>query len=361
MAICRTYVGTFSQNGGKGIYSIETDTENGSMKEPFLTEAENPTYLTVNAAGTLLYCVLEVNEFEGTKGGAVACYRILPNGRLELVHMRPTEGKGPTHLSLAPEESHLFAANYGEGTAVCYPLLPDGSIGKEHTVIAHEGSGPHPRRQTKPYAHCAVLSPDGRWLCAVDLGIDAVMLHPYTKEKGAVSEGSLKVLMLTPGAGPRHMVFSKQGKTAYVVCELISQVEVFDYLGAEGMRWKQTLSTLPDDFDGFSACAAIRLSSCGRYLYVSNRGHDSVAAFAVRDDGTLKRIGITPTGGKLPRDIRPMPGGRFMLCGNQKEGGITVLKMEADGTLSSTDIAMDIPAPVCFAFALTSGGMTDPS
>lgn len=350
MSKCTAYVGTAIWRGGKGIYAFEADTQTGAMKELALTEVENPSYVVVNRAGTLLYCVIEVGEYKGRPGGAVACYKILPQGKLEFVNDMPSDGHGPTHLSLSPDESHLFAANYGGGNAVSYPLNPDGSIGSSYTMLPHEGSGPNPQRQKKPFAHFALLTPDEKWLCVVDLGIDAVMLHPYTKEKGAVLEGSVKVPVATPGAGPRHMVFSKDGKSAYVVCELISQIEVFDYLGADGMRWKQTISTLPEDFDGNSNCAAIRISECGNYVYASNRGHDSVAAFAVQADGTLGLIGITPTGGKTPRDINLMPGGNIMLCGNQDGGGITVLRVNPDGTLAPTGIAVDLPAPVCFAF-----------
>lgn len=350
MAKCTTYVGTAIWRGGKGIYAFETDTDTGAMSRLALTELENPSYVAINPAGTMLYSVIEVGEYKGRKGGAVACFKILPGGALEPVNEMTTEGNGPTHLSLSPDAGHLFVANYGEGTAVCYPLNADGSIGENYTILPDEGSGPDPKRQQKPFAHYATLTPDEKWLCVVDLGIDGIMLRPYDKAKGAVAEGSVKVPVSTPGAGPRHMVFSKDGKTAYVVCELISQIEVFDYLGDGGMKWKQTISTLPEGYAERSNCAAIRISACGKYVYASNRGHDSAAAFAVQPGGTLALIGITPTGGKNPRDINLMPGGKFMLCGNQDEGGITVLKVAADGSLAPAGIAVEVPAPVCFAF-----------
>ena len=352
MSKCTAYVGTAIWRGGKGIYAFDADTETGEMTQIAVTEVQNPSYVALNSTNTLLYCVIEVGEYKGAKGGAVAAYKILPGGALELINEMTTEGNGPTHLSLSSDDSHLFAANYGEGTAVCYPLNADGSIGSAYTILPHEGSGPNPQRQKKPFAHFALLAPDEKWLCVVDLGIDGVMLHPYTKEKGAVLEGSVKVDVSTPGAGPRHMIFSKDGKTAYVVCELISQIDVYDYLGEGGMKLKQTISTLPADFDGKSTCAAIRISECGGFLYASNRGHDSAAAFAVQPDGTLKLLGITKTGGQNPRDINLLPGGKFLLCGNQDEGGITFLRVNADGSLSPSDLpAIDIPAPVCFAFA----------
>jgi 6-phosphogluconolactonase len=344
------FVGSFAYKGGKGIYTFEGDTDTGAITPLALTEQDNPSYVAISNDEKHLYCVIEVGQRNGQPGGAVACYDILPGGELRFVNEQSTLAGGPTHLSLSNDHSHLFAANYGGGTAVCYPIEADGSIGGNATVLPHEGSGPNPQRQQKPFAHFALQAPDEKWLCVVDLGIDGVMLHPYTKEKGAVLEGSVKVPASAPGVGPRHMIFSTDGKTAYVVCELISQIDVYDYLGEQGMKLKQTISTLPEGFDSFSACAAIRISACGKFVYASNRGHDSVAAFAVQDDGTLTLVGITPTGGKNPRDINLMPGGKFVLCANQDEGGITVLKIEADGSLSPTDIAVDTPAPVCFAF-----------
>lgn len=353
MAKCTAYVGSFAWRGGKGIYSFEADTETGCLVPLALTEQDNPSYLALSRDGTRLYCVIEVGERNGARGGAVASYEVLPGGKLRFLNERSTQGNGPTHLSLSPDGSHLFAANYGEGTAVCFPIDADGTIGADITVLPHEGSGPNPKRQQKPFAHFALLAPDEKWLCVVDLGNDGIMLHPYTKEKGAALEGTKKVSVPVPGSGPRHMVFSNDGKRAYVVCELISQVDVYDYLGEAGMKHVQTIPTLPEDWDGESTCAAIRMSECGKYIYASNRGHDSVAAFAVQPDGTLARIGITKTGGKNPRDINLMPGGKFLLCGNQDEGGITVLKVAQDGSLSATDIAVDTPAPVNFVFWAT--------
>ena len=354
MAKTALYIGTYTAGEGKGILAFDFSEKDGSLTavpgSPFFLE--NASYLTASADGRFLYAVIENETYCGRNGGGVAVFAVdRPTGSLRLINTQPTAGRAPCHLSADSRNEYLLAANYNEGTLSVFPLAPDGSIRPRSSVETHTGCGADPERQEQAHAHFVRFTPDGRFVCSVDLGIDAVQFYALDRANGRLVEQPDRRVDLAPGAGPRHLAIGPKG-FAYIVTELSSQVAVARFTEDDRMEIVDTVSALPAGFAGRSACAAIRLSPDGRFLYVSNRGHDSIAVFAV-DGGTgrLTPVEWVPSGGKFPRDIALDPSGKWLLAANQNSGTVTSFSVDRrSGRL--TKLARDLAAPeaVCVFF-----------
>jgi 6-phosphogluconolactonase len=243
----------------------------------------------------------------------------------------------------------LFFANYSSGSAGVYPVRADGSLGEMADYVVHTGSGPNPERQTKPYAHSATVTPDNRYVIIADLGIDQLVVYAFDQNTGRMRKtGGGRS---HPGAGPRHATFHQNGKYLYVANELDSTVSLYDYNAAQGVfEERQHLSTLPPDSPA-STVADIHISPDGRHVYVSNRGYDSLAVFAVGADGSLASIAVQPCGGRTPRNFALAPGGRFVLVANQDSGEIAVLPRDPSaGTLDAPIGRAALPGANCIKF-----------
>jgi 6-phosphogluconolactonase len=394
------YIGTYTYGESEGIYIFGLDTSTGRL-EPVGTsrKIENPSYLAVSKDNRYLYTVMETDEFNGEKGGAVGSFLIdQKSGLLEFINCRPAGGKAPCHLCCDKENSFLYSANYKEGTVAMFSLGMDGRISSASDIIRHEGCGPNRERQEWPHVHFVTFTPDGKYLCAVDLGIDKVMLYEPDREKARLIPLNEMSPGIRPGSGPRHMVFHPDGRFAYVVNELSSDIAVFKYHspcfpsspspssllspspsslhsyssshdsshdydcrhnhGAgqsnkvlfEEIRY---VSTLPADFKGENYCAAIHASSDGKFLYASNRGHDSIAIFSIDgcpDNPVL--VSLAPTRGKFPRDFAIDPTGNYLYAANQHSDSITCFNiLPGQGKLEFTGQILNVPAPVCIKFA----------
>ena len=360
------YVGTYTHEESRGIYRCDFDLVTGlptlgdvSMGEEvanpqwrgLAAEADQPSFLASHPTLPVIYCVNEVRDYEGEESGAVSAFRVEPDsGRLHLLGRRPSRGAAPCYLSVDPSGRCLLAANYGGGSVACFPLDPGGGLGEASSFFQHRGSSIHPIRQSAPHAHSIKCDPAGRFAFAPDLGQDRIVAYRLdTDGRRLVAADSLSI-ECTPGSGPRHMVFSQDGRFAYVICELSSTVTVFRYDSARGtLEPVQEISTLPEGFGGENTCGEVVLHPSGCLLYGANRGHDSIAVFAVdEENGILAPSGHQSTLGQWPRHFCITPGGDFLLTANQHSDTVTVFRIDANsGELRPRTESLSVPSPVC--------------
>ncbi len=348
------YVGTYAAADKPGIHQLELDLATGELRAKAVTSGlASPSYLAFHPSRRFLYAVSEVSEYEGQKTGAVAAFAVDPKtGALTLLNRQASGGDGPCYITVAPSGRYAFVANYGGGTVSVLPIGPDGKLGPAVSVVRHQGSGADKSRQGAPHAHSSDLDPAGRVLLAADLGLDKVMAY-RVGENGALTANPTPFAALPPGSGPRHLAFGKSGAFAYVIGELSSTVTAFAYDASLGtLKSVETVTTLPAGFSGKSYPAEIAVSPDGRFLYGSNRGHDSIASFAI--DGTtgqLRPLGHTPTGGNWPRHFAIDPTGAYLLAANQRSNSVVVFRIDPrTGALKPAGHEITVPEPACVTF-----------
>lgn len=349
----KVFIGTYTSGYSKGIYNLDMNDETG-MLSPINnpTELENPSYLVFSKDKKHLYTVVENADYKGEYGGAVAAFSIAPStGELELLNYQSTKGKHPCHLCVDSNNKYLFAANYSEGSFSVFSINEDGSIEPCLHSIRHQGSGPNRQRQEAPHVHFVALTPDEDHLCVIDLGIDSLVVYDFDKNTGAVNYNKELTVSLKPGSGPRHLVFHPNGRFVYIVTELSCEVAVLKY-SKEGFESLQYISTLPQDYADNNTCASIQLSPDGKFLYASNRGHDSIAVFNIdNNSGKLELVEITSTAGKNPRDFAIDPTGHYLYAANQDSDNLTAFIIDNEtGKISPTGEFIEISKPVCIKF-----------
>jgi len=348
------YVGTYTKTRSKGIYRLELDLATGALTAPQLAaEATNPSFLAAHPAGRFLYSVTEVGEFAGLKSGAVSAFAIdRESGKLTLLNQQSSGGAGPCHLIVDGPGKHVLVANYSSGSLCVLPVEPDGRLAEPSQIVQHHGAGPT-KYQKGPHAHSIHLDAAGRFAFAADLGMDKVLIYRFDPANGKLTPNDPPAVSLAPGAGPRHFAFHPTGRFAYVINELGSTVTALAYDPARGtLSELETLSTLPARFTEENATAEVAVHPTGRFLYGSNRGHDSIAIFAIDPaSGRLTLIGHQPTGGKTPRHFAIDPTGRWLLAANQDSDSLVVLGIDAKtGLLHPTAVKAEVPSPVCVMF-----------
>jgi 6-phosphogluconolactonase len=350
------YVGTYTaKTSSKGIYAYRFDPEKGQLTSiGIAAETTDPSFLAVHPNGKYLYAVNEISTFNGGAGGAVSAFSIAAKtGALKFLNQVPTRGAGPCHVSLDKNGAYVLVANYDGGSIASFPVHEDGSLGTASGFVQHSGSGPNKERQEGPHAHWIGTSPDNRFALAVDLGLDQVIVYGFDSSKGTFLPMLSGFAKLKPGAGPRHLAFHPNGKFAYVLSEMDSSVTVFSYQAKNGaFSSLETIPALPRDYTGPKEAAEIAVDPSGRFLYTSNRGHDSIAIFEINPaKGTLKSLGQVLTGGKTPRHFAIDPTGRYLLAENQESNNIVVFHIDpATGNLTPTGQTMEVPSPVCITF-----------
>jgi len=344
------YFGTYSSGPSKGIYRSSLDLDSGRLAEPVLVaEAKNPSFLEIHPSGRFLYAVSEAGG-----AGSVSAYEIdSATGGLKLLNQKPSGGSGPCHVNIDHAGKNVLVANYGSGSAAVIPIEPDGRLAEPTSVVQHTGSGANPKRQQGPHAHSVNISADDRFAFIADLGIDKTMIYRLDVEKGTITANNPAFVQLKPGAGPRHFTFSADGRYAYVINELDCTVTAFTYDAASGTLTPiQSVPTLPEDFDGQSTCAEVRVHPNGKFLYGSNRGHDSIAVYRIDPDkGTLTFVEHETTDIKTPRNFNMDPTGKYCLVANQGSDSIVVFRIDQNtGALEPTGQKITVGRPVCIRF-----------
>ena len=355
------YVGTYTHTDSEGIYRYFMDPASGELTAAGVAaRTEEPSFLAIHPDLHTLYAVNETMEYQGKPGGAVSAFHIDPDGGdLSFLNKQATHGGAPCHLSVDATGRFVLVANYAGGNLAVFPVQADGSLNEASDVIQHEGSSVNPRRQQEPHAHSINLTPDNRFAIAADLGIDKLMVYRLDLERGKLLPHDPPYATVEPGSGPRHFTFHPNGRFAYVINEIGSTVTAFAY-DADGavLQEIQTISTLPAGWEGNSSTADIHVSPSGRFLYGSNRGHDSIAIFAVdAQRGTLTVVGYESTRGRTPRNFAIDPTGTFLLAANQGTNNIVVFAIDREsGALEPTGVEANVPMPVCLVFYPRSVG-----
>jgi 6-phosphogluconolactonase len=349
------YVGTYTGKGSEGIYLFQFDPGTGEVRSKGLAaRTENPSFLAVDPTGRFLCAVNEIENFQKQRAGAVSTFAIsAESGKLKQLQQVSSLGGSPAHLSLDRSGRYVLVANYSGGNVAVFPISPDGRLGKETAFMQAHGSSVNKARQEAPHAHFIQTTPDNRLALVADLGIDKLLAYDFDDKTGSLKLDSVKVRTLDPGAGPRHVAIVPSGHHLYVVNELNSTVTHFSYQGESGsLEAKETVSTLPPGFSGTNSTAEIITDAQGKFLYVSNRGDDSIVQFGIdAGDGSLKMIDRFPCGGKSPRNIALDPTGRWLFSANQNSNTITLFQVNpADGRLTAMPKPINVFSPVCVTF-----------
>lgn len=346
------YVGTYTGKGSEGIYAYRFDPATGeSSSVGLVASTDNPSFLTVDPTGRFLYAVNELDTFRNTPTGAVSVFAIdRESGKLTLLQQVSSLGAGPAHLSLDRSARYLMVANYNGGNVAVFPIGNDGRLGAHTAFVQDVGSSVNPERQAGPHAHSIQVTNDNRLVIATDLGLDKLMIYWFDANRGSLTPGSTKFYKLDPGSGPRHIAFASSGKVLYVVNELASTVTVFAYGPSPGpLQKKQTILTLPEKFRGKNTAAEILVDARGRFLYVSNRGDDSIVVFSINpDNGSLMPVEWIPSGGKTPRNFAIDPTGKWLFAANQDSNEINIFQVDSSsGRLMPTSRSLKVITPAC--------------
>ncbi|QYM80227.1 lactonase family protein [Horticoccus luteus] len=342
------FIGTYTRTDGLGIYSTRLDATTGAFSVPKLAAATtNPSFVTLSPDRHFLYAVSESDAM-------AVPFAVNPAAGLlkKLQPPQPSGGPAPCHLVVDRTGRVLLTANYHKGIIGVLPIRSDGQLGTP-TIVQHYGHSVNPERQSSPHTHSVTLSPDNRHVIVCDLGLDRIFTYLLDLDNASIAPERPAFVVTPAGSGPRHFAFGRDGRHAYAICEMGSLILTYDYSPEHGeLTPRQQLSSLPADFSGSSSGAEIRVHPNGRFLYGSNRGHDSIAVFAISpEDGRLTLVEIVPCGGKNPRNFTLSPDGRWLVCANQGTNSLTVLSVDADtGRLHLTDHRITVPLPVCVQF-----------
>ncbi len=349
------YVGTYTEKESKGIYAYRFDAASTQLTPLGLAaETTNPSFLAIDPSGRFLYAVNEVQNYKGASSGAVSSFGIdQQNAKLSPLNEVPSRGADPCYITFDKTGKFALIANYTGGSVAVFPVRPNGDIGESSAFVQHTGSSINKERQAGPHAHWIETTPDNRFAIAVDLGLDELLVYRFDASKGSLIPNDPPFASLDPGAGPRHLAFHPNGKLAYVVNELQSTITAFTYDPSGGTLQKlNTISTLPKNFTGANDTAEIHVHPSGKFLYASNRGHDSIALFSIDGrTGALTLVDHFPTQGKTPRDFDIDPTGKFLFVANQGTNNIVVFRIDLNnGKLTPTGQILQVPSPVCLKF-----------
>ena len=356
------YVGTYTepilfgtgqilQSKGEGIYRFDMEGEGAARPAWLKKGVKNPSYLELSPSGRFLYAVNELKEYKGEKSGAISAFALdAKGGEPSFINSRPTGGTDPCHVAVDPSGKHAVVSNYMSGSVAVFPLLADGSLGEASDFRQHSGSSVNAARQSGPHAHSAVFDPDNSHVFVSDLGTDELVVYAWNSERGRIERRDELCYKAKPGKGPRLLVLHPRAPFAYIVNELDSTLSALAWDSpAASFTEIQTISSLPTGFKGDNSCADLHLSPSGEFLYASNRGHDSIAAFAIDTrSGRLAAIGHFPTGGRTPRNFAIDPEGKILLAANQDSDNIVAFRLDPKkGSLEATGREIIVPTPVC--------------
>jgi 6-phosphogluconolactonase len=350
------YFGTYTGQTSRGIYSARFDTDTGLLSQPQLAiESRNPSFLAVHPSGRFLYAVNENGEFGNKHEGSVSAYAIGPkSGTLTFLNDQPSGGTYPCHLSIDPKGKCVLVANYGSGSVAAFGVDKRGQFNGAKSVSQHQGSSVDPQRQAGPHAHFITMDPGNRYALACDLGLDKVLIYSAKPSLPSLAPTQAYGAPGARGAGPRHLVFHPAGKWVFLVNEMGCTVSSFSYDARQGLLSAelQSVSTIPAGSNTPNSCAEIQIHPTGKFLYASNRGHDSIAAFSVASSTRrLALIGCFPSGGKTPRHFTLDPSGKWLIAENQDSDTVVVHQVDiGTGRLRPTGQVVSVGKPVCAVF-----------
>lgn len=346
------YFGTYTGAKSKGIYCWRMTDDGKLTRVGLAAETANPTYLALHPTGKFLYAIGELSEFNGQKAGAVSAYAIdATNGKLTLLNQQTSGGPGPCHLDVDRAGKCVLVANYGGGSVEALPIKQDGSLGTPGTFIQHRGTGDYEKRA--PRGHAIMVAPGQRFAVACDLGLDQVLVYKLDAAGATLTPNAPPFATVAPGSGPRHIAFRPDGKFAYVINETLLTMTVFSWDGARGtLQELQTISTLPGAVEKGFSTAEVYVHPSGKFVYGSNRGHDSIVIYASDEKtGRLTLVGHQNTQGRTPRHFAIHPSGKFLLAENQSTDNVVVFRIDPQtGRLTPTGEKLEVGAPVCAVF-----------
>jgi 6-phosphogluconolactonase len=343
------YVGTYTRQNSKGVYAYRFNSTDAKLTPLGLAiETTNPSFLAVHPNQRFLYAVNESNV------GTVSSFAIdRDSGKLRLLNTVSSRGSGPCHLALDQTGKWIFVANYNNGSIAAIPVGADGILGESSVSIQHTGSSIDPQRESGPHVHSVNISPDNRFLAVTDLGLDEVLVYRFDAKAGSLAPHAPPSIKMTPGSGPRHFAFSPDGKSAWVLNEMSATVTSLSYDEALGrFRQGQTISVLPPDFTGRKSAAEILVHPNGKFLYTSNRGHDTIAVFKLAAGGALPKSATwVTTRGKTPRSFAIGPDGTTVVAANQDSNSLVVYRLDAkNGGLYPVGDLAEAPVPTSVVF-----------
>ena len=352
---CLVYVGTYTGPRSKGIHVCRFDAVSGRFTPPELAaEATNPSFVAIHPNLRFLYAVGEMNDSTGRQGGVVRAFSVSADtGALTLLNEVASGGAGPCRLAVDKAGKFVLVANYGSGSISVISIRADGRLAQATAVVQHAGSSVDPARQEGPHAHSVNLDAANRFAFAADLGLDEVRVYRFDPSQGTLAPNDPPSARLKPGSGPRHLAFHPSGRFAYVITEMGNTVTAFRYDAARGVLAElQSIATTPDGCRQESYASEVQVHPAGGYLYGANRGHDSIAVFAIDPDRvTLTPVATQPCGGKWPRHFAMDPTGGWMLVGNERSDTIAPFRIDAHtGRLTPAGEGVPVPSPACIAF-----------
>jgi 6-phosphogluconolactonase len=348
----RVFIGTYTGGESKGIYTCELSTADGSIENLNLAaETPSPSFLAISPNKKFLYSVNEVSDFNGEKAGSVTAYKI-DGASLVKINAQSTVGDGPCYISVDRTGKHALVANYGSGSIAVLPIRADGSLEPHSAFVQHTGSSVNPERQKEPHAHSLNMDPGNHFAIAADLGLDKLLVYRLDQEAGTLTPNDPPFVQIPPGSGPRHLSFTPNHRFAYVNGEMGNNVVALSWNGEKGaFKVLQSISTLPEGWRGTSWTAQTEVHPNGKFLYVSNRGHDSIAVFRIDRSGRLSYVENESTGGKTPRNFEIAPGGKFLVAANQDSDSLVVFRIDQNsGALTPAGHQIHAPKPVCVKF-----------
>jgi 6-phosphogluconolactonase len=352
------YVGTYTDHGSKGIYAYGFDSSTGKLNSLGLAvESVQPSFVAQAPGGKFLYAVNELENYNGQPTGAVSAFAIeRKTGKLSLLNQLASRGQDPAHIVVDHTGKYALIGNYTSGSVAVFPILKNGRLGDISSFVQHQGHSVNPDRQQGPHAHAIAMSPDNRFAVVADLGLDQLLVYSFDAAKGSLGPEP-QIVKAAPGAGPRHLVFSSNGRFLYVLNEMQSTIVAYSYSATTGaLHEVQTISSLPKDFSGTSTAAEIEIDPSGKFLFASNRistpSDGSIAVFAI-DSGTgrLTHVETDSSGGKTPRNFAIDPTSSWLLAANQDSDNIVNFRIDRKtGHLTRTGEPLQVPSPVCLLF-----------
>lgn len=345
------FISAFAPGEKAGIHAFSFDAALGTLQPLHRTsDVQSPFFIAVSPDERFLYSI-DAEKFGGGEDEFVAAYAIEGRtGRLKRLNRQSARGTASCYLDVDATGRSVLVANYSSGSVAAFPVQADGSLGVAASFVQHSGSSVDPQRQKGPNAHSFVVSPDNRFALAADLGIDRIMIYRLDAAKAKLAPNDAQPSVdLPPGSGPRHLTFHPEGQRVYVINELKNTVAFFDYAADAGaLTQRQVISTLPTDFTGKSYTADLKITPDGRFLYGTNRGHDSIASYRIGDDGRLTLLKIDPSLGKGPQNLLITPDGRWLLCANMPGNNVVVFRIDpSSGGLTATGSPVPVPMPSC--------------